>query len=118
MRLYYRENPKNYINEQNEGRERCAICLEDFEIEEVLVTPCNHIFHEECIIPWVKSHDQCPVCRFAGLQQVMEGETEVFFLKQLEVTIPLFFLYELILFNPTNEHANHKQQWMYQHSPK
>ena len=68
MRLYYRENPKNYINEQNEGRERCAICLEDFEIEEVLVTPCNHIFHEECIIPWVKSHDQCPVCRFAGLQ--------------------------------------------------
>ncbi|RVW32956.1 E3 ubiquitin-protein ligase RNF126 [Vitis vinifera] len=68
MRLYYRENPKNYINEQNEGRERCPICLEDFEIEEVLVTPCNHIFHEECIIPWVKSHDQCPVCRFAGLQ--------------------------------------------------
>ena len=48
----------------------------------------------------------------------MEGETEVFFLKQLEVTIPLFFLYGLILFNPTNEHANHKQQWMYQHSPK
>ncbi|KAJ9686068.1 hypothetical protein PVL29_015110 [Vitis rotundifolia] len=67
MRLYYRENPKNYIKE-DEGRERCAICLEDFEIEEVLVTPCNHMFHEECIVPWVKSNDQCPVCRFSGLQ--------------------------------------------------
>ena len=66
MRLYYRENSSNIINEkEDEDLKRCAICLEDFEREEVVVTPCNHMFHEECIIPWVNGNDQCPVCRSA-----------------------------------------------------
>ena len=42
----------------------CAICLEDFKLEEeVMLTPCSHMFHENCIVPWVKSHAQCPICR-------------------------------------------------------
>lgn len=49
-----------------EYEEKCAICLDDFEPKEVIIrTPCNHMFHEDCIVPWVKSHGQCPVCRFA-----------------------------------------------------
>nr|GEZ43650.1 zinc finger, RING/FYVE/PHD-type [Tanacetum cinerariifolium] len=32
---------------------KCVICLEEFEPKEVvMVTPCNHIFHEDCILPW------------------------------------------------------------------
>ncbi|EEF44516.1 E3 ubiquitin-protein ligase RNF115 [Ricinus communis] len=68
--LYYRDQAPNIVNERAREKEedgkRCAVCLEDFEPKEiVMLTPCNHMFHEECIVPWVKSNGQCPVCRFA-----------------------------------------------------
>lgn len=71
LSLYYREkNVKNSSSEKeketDEDGKNCAICLEEFEPRQiVMLTPCNHMFHEECIVPWVKSHGQCPVCRFA-----------------------------------------------------
>ncbi|KAL2937461.1 E3 ubiquitin-protein ligase RZF1 [Bienertia sinuspersici] len=67
--LYYRDlnrdhTPKTTEKHREEDRKSCAVCLEDFEArEEVMLTPCNHMFHEECIVPWVKNHGQCPVCR-------------------------------------------------------
>ncbi|XP_072966957.1 uncharacterized protein [Typha angustifolia] len=52
-------------NDEKDDRKDCTICLEAFvPSEQVLVTPCNHMFHKDCIIPWVKSRGQCPVCRF------------------------------------------------------
>ncbi|GLT93978.1 hypothetical protein SLE2022_117420 [Rubroshorea leprosula] len=68
LNLYYRgsyngEEEKAKEKDDEEGK-RCAVCLEDFVAKEVVtVTPCNHMFHEECIVPWVKSHGLCPVCR-------------------------------------------------------
>ncbi|XP_062021092.1 uncharacterized protein LOC133737574 [Rosa rugosa] len=65
VNLYYRGTPVQDSGiGRNEGK-RCTICLEDFEPkEEVMLTPCNHMFHEECIVPWVKSNGRCPVCRY------------------------------------------------------
>lgn len=71
LNLYYRDDARNILNEKNKKEDdndyyRCAICLEDFEPrQEVMVTPCSHVFHGECILPWVKSSSRCPVCRFA-----------------------------------------------------
>ncbi|GFP89979.1 ring finger protein 215 [Phtheirospermum japonicum] len=51
--------------EDDDGTKRCAVCLDDFESKQfVTITPCNHMFHEDCIVPWVKSQGKCPVCRF------------------------------------------------------
>lgn len=60
------KNEKKVDEDDGDDYNKCVICLEDFEPKEVvMVTPCNHIFHEDCILPWVKSHGRCPVCRFS-----------------------------------------------------
>lgn len=68
--LYYRNKNaakpvKEKEKQKDEDGKNCAICLEDFEPnEEVMLTQCNHMFHEDCIVPWLTSKGQCPVCRF------------------------------------------------------
>lgn len=42
----------------------CAICLEDMkENEDVIVLPCHHGFHQNCIGTWLSAHNVCPTCR-------------------------------------------------------
>jgi hypothetical protein len=50
MRLYDRE---------------CSICKDNIEIDNSFIKSpsCNHIFHSDCIIHWIKLQSFCPVCR-------------------------------------------------------
>lgn len=45
----------------------CAICKDEFVAEDIGVTlPCNHlhVFHEPCLLPWLREHHHtCPLCR-------------------------------------------------------
>lgn len=57
----------------------CAICMNEIDlpvsisgkkklsdrnrIKQVMVTPCRHIFHTECLEDWMVYKLQCPVCR-------------------------------------------------------
>jgi len=43
---------------------RCAVCNEDFEIgTEALRMPCKHVFHHDCLHPWLNVTNTCPLCR-------------------------------------------------------
>jgi len=50
---------------QEDNNEVCAICLSDFEQNELLIklTVCNHMFHEACLITWLTKNIFCPYCR-------------------------------------------------------
>ncbi|CAO3607638.1 unnamed protein product [Mucor fragilis] len=40
----------------------CAVCKDQFESQEqVIELPCEHIFHDDCIKPWLKLNSTCPV---------------------------------------------------------
>jgi hypothetical protein len=42
----------------------CSICLSDYQQgEELRYLPCNHVFHSECILPWLKTNKTCPMCK-------------------------------------------------------
>jgi hypothetical protein len=43
---------------------KCLICLHTYEHGDCLRTlPCNHMFHRDCIDPWLSTKDACPYCR-------------------------------------------------------
>jgi len=47
-----------------EGKAECTICIDSMHKgDEVLVLPCKHWFHGECVIMWLKEHNTCPICR-------------------------------------------------------
>lgn len=42
----------------------CRVCLTEFEqTESVLVLPCRHVYHHDCIYRWMSTNMTCPECR-------------------------------------------------------
>ncbi|KAM3140841.1 hypothetical protein pb186bvf_007068 [Paramecium bursaria] len=66
-----RERVQKYNQGQNDTenqriQKECHICQQEFQPDDdVLVLNCHptHIFHWECLNPWLEIRDSCPVCR-------------------------------------------------------
>lgn len=52
----------NIINMATSPIITCAICLEP-ALENIIITPCIHKFHNICITHWKEISNSCPVCR-------------------------------------------------------
>ncbi|KAH8584976.1 ring domain [Cryptosporidium sp. chipmunk genotype I] len=66
--------PRETVTEENITRIKmcgpCVVCQEEYSIgDEVMGLSrdeevCHHIFHVNCLLPWLNQHNSCPVCRF------------------------------------------------------
>ena len=60
---------ENQIDEYDK-EDACVICLEPFAVDDVVSwarysEDCQHVFHVDCIVPWLRDRkqDECPYCR-------------------------------------------------------
>ena len=60
--------------EEQDTPTTCAICLDEFEDKETIrKLPCEHKFHDACLIPWLtERHSTCPLCKFDVLDYIIE----------------------------------------------
>ncbi|GAA5813109.1 hypothetical protein MFLAVUS_006578 [Mucor flavus] len=68
--------PKRALTDEEKSTETdCAVCKDQFESHEIVIElPCEHIFHDECIKPWLKLNSTCPVCRHSVLPEQESNE--------------------------------------------
>jgi len=53
----------------------CPICLDVFDRDDVITWSkelrCQHVYHENCLNPWLMKNDDCPICR---TNLIIEGD--------------------------------------------
>ncbi|KAF8947614.1 hypothetical protein BGZ47_008506 [Haplosporangium gracile] len=53
-------------SEELDAKTECSVCKDEFERQDTCTQlKCKHIFHEDCIKPWLKTSATCPTCRFS-----------------------------------------------------
>lgn len=63
------ESDKDYddYDDDCDGCPECQICLDAFEVGDRICwshnPDCRHVFHIECLEPWLLKHEECPMCR-------------------------------------------------------
>ncbi|XP_037951602.1 E3 ubiquitin-protein ligase Iruka [Teleopsis dalmanni] len=59
------EIPKHEVtSDEVDKKVQCSVCWEDFRLgETVRKLQCSHLYHENCIVPWLDLHGTCPICR-------------------------------------------------------
>ncbi|RXN01907.1 RING finger protein 150 [Acipenser ruthenus] len=50
--------------ETEQHYDNCAVCIEGYKPNDVVrILPCRHLFHKNCVDPWLQDHRTCPMCK-------------------------------------------------------
>uniref|UniRef100_G1U984 E3 ubiquitin-protein ligase RNF181 n=1 Tax=Oryctolagus cuniculus TaxID=9986 RepID=G1U984_RABIT len=56
------ENLPRTVIRSSQAELKCPVCLLEFEEEETVIEmPCHHLFHANCILPWLSRKVSCPM---------------------------------------------------------
>lgn len=62
--MYKVEIMLNNINKNFSSGDVCTVCFDPIEgITDTLTLRCQHVFHNRCVMPWMKMKHTCPNCR-------------------------------------------------------
>eukprot|EP00897_Mesotaenium_endlicherianum_P001235 jgi/Mesen1/1139/ME001236S00031 len=51
--------------EVESGHSQCSVCKDAGAAGDCMLRlPCSHLYHAECIRPWLAARNSCPLCRF------------------------------------------------------
>ena len=65
---------ENLVSLVEDNHRQCPICKKDYEIDDIIVsTPCNHIFHKNCIVNSLRQTPSCPKCGKACRQMKLKS---------------------------------------------
>ncbi|CAJ1952853.1 unnamed protein product [Cylindrotheca closterium] len=57
----------SYWRPEGEGEAECCVCLDKYEAGDTICASknqeCTHVYHKDCVMDWLKNHNQCPLCR-------------------------------------------------------
>nr|CAD1842277.1 unnamed protein product [Ananas comosus var. bracteatus] len=50
---------------RGDGPRACTVCLDSLKAGDMVrsLPACTHMFHADCIDPWLRLHSTCPLCR-------------------------------------------------------
>ncbi|KAM3191495.1 hypothetical protein ACQJBY_069030 [Aegilops geniculata] len=70
----YNRSVKHNVTGGEEEAATCSVCLGVFQLGETvrLLPACMHLYHVECIDPWLDAHSTCPICR-SDADPTMDG---------------------------------------------
>lgn len=51
-------------NKEDAGALDCVICMDPLHAKELRALPCAHVYHDECILQWIRLFPRCPVCNY------------------------------------------------------
>uniref|UniRef100_A0A183CL68 RING-type domain-containing protein n=1 Tax=Globodera pallida TaxID=36090 RepID=A0A183CL68_GLOPA len=52
------------VQKQVDNGTQCTTCMETFVLDETVgKLDCGHIFHPDCLKPWLQRNNTCPICR-------------------------------------------------------
>jgi len=67
---------KNKAKDGDDTERECCICCMEYKKGDTrLRLPCFHVFHNECIRPWLRDKsDECPVCHISLIDALDMGK--------------------------------------------
>ena len=80
----------------------CTICLEPMYISDtinIFKTDCDHYFHNDCIMIWLREQRRCPICRCSIDIDLTPNKKQgiISIIKRIFVTIMVAVIFILML---------------------